>query len=164
LQKECVFQAGALYFVPVFLTGLAIKVLAGSHLPKYYKWTDVLYFLFGQLAGYIKILIPSGTIGYNLTPELEITCATIGFRAEIPNRQAWYMKTPAQMFLGGLLPFILIFWWMDDIYASLYHLKVCGAFWTMFAVFIFVITLTVLLGMGCTHYQLSKKDHHWWWR
>ncbi|KAF3953630.1 hypothetical protein CMV_020942 [Castanea mollissima] len=74
------------------------------------------------------------------------------------------MKTPAHMFFGGLLPFCMICLMMDDIYASLYKLKVCGAFSTMFTAFIIVIIVTVSVGMVCTYYQLSKQDHQWWWR
>ena len=83
------------------------------------------------------------------------------FQREIRN-QAWYMKTPAHMFFWGLLPFCMIFFMMNDIYASLCNLKVCGAFSTMFTAFLLVIILTVSVGMGCTHYQLSKQDNQWW--
>ncbi|XP_050241911.1 transmembrane 9 superfamily member 5-like [Quercus robur] len=77
------------------------------------------------------------------------------------------MKTPAHLFFGGPLPFCMICLMMDDIYASLYKLKVCGAFstmFTMFIAFIIVIIVTVSAGMVCTYYQLSKQDHQWWWR
>ncbi|KAK6942605.1 LOW QUALITY PROTEIN: hypothetical protein RJ641_027982, partial [Dillenia turbinata] len=35
----------------------------------------------------------------------------------------WYLKTPAQMFTGGCIPFILRMSEMDNIYASLYRFK-----------------------------------------
>ena len=74
------------------------------------------------------------------------------------------MRTPIQMFLGDLLPFSLIFSMMDDIYESLYNLKVCGAFRTMFTTFISIIALTVFVGIICTCHQLYKQDHQWWQR
>ncbi|GMY25207.1 transmembrane 9 superfamily member 4-like isoform X2 [Fagus crenata] len=173
---ECIIQTEALFSVPVFLTGLAINVLAGSHLPKYYSAATILFIRFEQVAATIEILLLSGCIrfllillllllaGWFAYDSVPITCATTYFQNQRILNQPWYMKTPAQMFLGGLLPFIFIFWWMDDIYASLYHLKVCGAFWTLFGASISVIAVTVMVGMASTYYQLSRQDNHWWWR
>jgi transmembrane 9 superfamily protein 1 len=174
LQGECIIQTEALFSVPVFLTGLAINVLAGSHLPKYYSAATILFIRFEQVAATIEILLLSGCIrflllllllaGWFAYDSVPITCATTYFQNQRILNQPWYMKTPAQMFLGGLLPFIFIFWWMDDIYASLYNLKVCGAFWTLFGASISVIAVTVMVGMASTYYQLSRQDNHWWWR
>nr|POF25687.1 transmembrane 9 superfamily member 4 [Quercus suber] len=137
--KECVIQTGALYPIPVILTSLATTIEAS--------------------------LASQNEDGSGLTSlnESEITCSTRHFQSEIPN-QAWYMRTPAQMFLGGLLSFSIIYSMMDDIYASLYSLKVCGAFSTTFIAFVSVIALTVVVGIVCTCYQLYKQDHQWWWR
>ena len=165
LQRECVFQTGALYFVPVFITGLAIITLkaitTGVSLP--HDWYNYLWkiiflpFAFG-------ILTLGGRLGQSSLKESEVACSSINFQNEI-HSQAWYMKTPAhEVFFGGLLPFCVIYILMDEIYASLYNLKVCGAFSTMFMAFLVVIIMTVSVGMGCTHYQLSKQDNQWWWR
>ena len=164
MQRECVLQTGALYFVPVFITGLAIITLkaitTGVSLP--HDWYNYLWKIISLPLSF-GILILGGILGQSSLRESEITCSTIHFQSEIPD-QAWYMRTPAQMFLGGLLPFSIIYSMMDDIYASLYSLKVCGAFSTMFTAFISVIALTVLMGIICTCYQLYKQDHQWWWR
>ncbi|KAK9985808.1 hypothetical protein SO802_030759 [Lithocarpus litseifolius] len=162
--RECIYQTGALYSGPVFLTCLAIITLKAittgvSLLLEIY--TPAICFL--SLLVTVRFLTWGGMSGHSSPQEFRITCSTIRFQSEIPN-QAWYMKTPAQMFFGGFLPFICIFYMMDDIYASLYNLKVCGAFGTMLTAFIIVIIVTVLMGMGCTRYQLYKKDHQWWWR
>nr|POE92257.1 isoform 2 of transmembrane 9 superfamily member 5 [Quercus suber] len=150
--KECVIQTGALYPIPVILTSLATSTEA--------KTTSYLIFFFFIA---IVLLTFGGRSGLTSLNESEITCSTRHFQSEIPN-QAWYMRTPAQMFLGGLLPFSIIYSMMDDIYASLYSLKVCGAFSTTFIAFVSVIALTVVLGIICTCYQLYKQDHQWWWR
>ena len=155
----------ALYLVPVILTGLVITILAITigevlDLPEY---DDIVYYIIIYLFIGISFLTVGGIFGQTSLNESEITCSTRHFQNEIAN-QAWYMRTPTQIFLGGLLPFSLIFSMMDDIYASLYNLKVCGAFGTMLTAFIIVIIVTVLMGMGCTRYQLYKKDHQWWWR
>ncbi|XP_030928013.1 transmembrane 9 superfamily member 5-like isoform X1 [Quercus lobata] len=162
--RECVLQTGALYFVPVFITGLAIITLkvitTGVSLP--HDWYNYLWKI-SSLPLSFGILILDGILGQSSLRESEITCSTVHFQSEFRN-QAWYMKTPAHMFFGGLLPFCMIFFMMNDIYASLYSLKVCGAFSTMFTAFLLVIILTVSVGMGCTHYQLSNQDNQWWWR
>ncbi|KAK9985805.1 hypothetical protein SO802_030756 [Lithocarpus litseifolius] len=162
--RECVLQTGVLYFVPVVITGLAIITLKaitiGVSLP--HNWYNYLWKIISLPLSF-GILTLGGILGQSSLRESEITCSTIHFQSEIRN-QAWYMKTPAHMFFGGLLPFCMIFFMMNDIYASLYSLKVCGAFSTMFTAFLVVIILTVSVGMGCTHYQLSKQDNQWWWR
>ena len=116
----------------------------------------IVYLFFG-----ISFLTMGGISERTSLNEFEITCSTRHLQNEIIN-QAWYMRTPIQMFLGDLLPFSLIFSMMDDIYESLYNLKVCGAFRTMFTTFISIIALTVFVGIICTCHQLYKQDHQWW--
>nr|XP_023887827.1 transmembrane 9 superfamily member 5-like [Quercus suber] len=78
---------------------------------------------------------------------------------------AWYMKTPAhEVFFGGLLPFCVIYILMDEIYASLYNLKVCGAISTMFGAFLIVIIQTMTVDVACERYHLSRQEPQWWWR
>ena len=127
------------------------------------EYDDIAYHIIIYLFIGISFLTVGGISGRTSLNESEITCSTRHFQNEIAN-QAWYMRTPTQIFLGGLLPFSLIFSMMDDIYASLYNLKVCGAFSAMFIVFISIIALTVFVGIICTFSQLYKQDHQWWWR
>ncbi|XP_030964910.1 transmembrane 9 superfamily member 4-like [Quercus lobata] len=162
---ECVIHSGALYLVPVILAGLVVTILAITigevlDLPEF---DEIAYYIIIYLFIGISFLTVSGISGRTSLNESEITCSTRHFQNEITN-QAWYMRTPIQMFLGGFLPFSLIFSMMDDIYASLYNLKVCGAFSTMFTAFISIIALTVFVGIICTWSQLYKQDHQWWWR
>ena len=162
MQSECVLQTGVLYFVPVVITGLAIiklkAITIAVSLP--HNWYNYLWKII-SLSLSFGILTLGGILGQSSLRESEITCSTIHFQSEIRN-QAWYMKTAAHMFFGGLLPFCMIFFMMNDIYASLCNLKVSGAFSTMFTAFLLVIILTVSVGMGCTRYQLSKQDNQWW--
>ena len=116
----------------------------------------IVYLFFG-----ISFLTMGGISERTSLNEFEITCSTRHLQNKIIN-QAWYMRTPIQMFLGDLLPFSLIFSMMDDIYESLYNLKVCGAFSTMFTAFISIIALIVFVGIICTCHQLYKQDHQWW--
>ena len=148
---------------PVILTGLAITIVAitiegESDLLEYDDRASylIVYLFFG-----ISFLTMGGISERTSLNEFEITCSTRHLQNEIIN-QAWYMRTPIQMFIGDLLPFSLIFSMMDDIYESLYNLKVCGAFRTMFTTFISIIALTVFVGIICTCHQLYKQDHQWW--
>ena len=165
LQRECVFQTGILYFVPVFITGLAIITLKAittgvSLLHDWYNylWKIILLpFAFG-------ILTLGGRLGQSSLKESEIACSNINFQSEIHN-QTWYMKTLAhEVFFGGLLPFCVIYILMDEIYASLYNLKVCGAISTMFGAFLIVIIQIMTVDVACERYHLSRQDRQWWWR
>ncbi|KAK7816782.1 transmembrane 9 superfamily member 5 [Quercus suber] len=107
---ECVIQTGALYPVPVILSVLAMAIRS-------LLATTTFYFIISFFVA-IRLLTWGGRFGQTSINESKITCSTIHFQSEIPD-QAWYMRTPAQMFLGGLLPFSIIYSMMDDIYASL---------------------------------------------
>ena len=123
-----------------------------------YLWKIILLpFAFG-------ILTLGGRLGQSSLEESEIACSNINSQSEIHN-QAWYMKTPAhEVFFGGLLPFCVIYILMDEIYASLYNLKVCGAISTMFGAFLIVIIQTMTMDVACERYHLSRQDRRWWWR
>ncbi|GMP77968.1 hypothetical protein CsSME_00034066 [Camellia sinensis var. sinensis] len=119
----------------------------------------IVLFLFGTMA----FLGLGAMIGYALRPGRRSTCGTSRIPSLVP-QLSWYLKTPAQMFLGGLLPFMLIFRDMDILYASLWKHKVCGAFNTMLTDFIILICATIIVGIVFTMIQLSKRDQQWWWR
>ncbi|GAV77976.1 EMP70 domain-containing protein, partial [Cephalotus follicularis] len=160
--KECVLQTATLYFVPAFCTTLVSVASEGIfygrlHLPEsasnVVKWVVVT----------VISLFLGGNFGFNFSSGALEYDATIVLRnPRNIRKQSWWMSTPAQMLLGGLLPFMTIFWNMDEIYASLHNLKVCGAFSTLFTAFLTVITVTVIVGMVFTHYD--QKQDQWWWR
>ncbi|GMP77967.1 hypothetical protein CsSME_00034066 [Camellia sinensis var. sinensis] len=160
---ECLHQTWLLYLIPVFLTILVFNILAlgilgTSDLAQLGTMVIVL-FLFGTMA----FLGLGAMIGYALRPGRRSTCGTSRIPSLVP-QLSWYLKTPAQMFLGGLLPFMLIFRDMDILYASLWKHKVCGAFNTMLTDFIILICATIIVGIVFTMIQLSKRDQQWWWR
>ncbi|XP_057467120.1 transmembrane 9 superfamily member 4-like [Actinidia eriantha] len=163
--KECVFQTGALYFVPSFTTYMLMNYLEEliinfSNLPSFRTLVE-LSLTWGVVT--ILFLILGGKVGHVFRPEHQPLCPTNRIPRTVP-RVSWYMRTPAQVFVGGFLPFMTIFSDMDYVYATLLHQKVCDAFRTMFLAFIQIIGMTVLMGMGFTYLQLSKHDHQWWWR
>ncbi|XP_061361921.1 transmembrane 9 superfamily member 5-like [Gastrolobium bilobum] len=163
--KACIFQTGALYSLPSTLTFLLLYTLEGNTS----GFPDLLYpgarnFLLQSVLFAITQLGTGGIIGHFVTPRVDQPPCAITRSQRHISGQPWYSRTTAQMFFGGLLPFTAIFWMMDDIYASLWNIKVCGAFSTMISAFVVVVSLTVLFAMAFTRYQLSKQDHDWRWR
>ena len=92
----------------MLFTGLVVTILAITigevlDLPKF---DDIAYYIIIYLFIGINFLTMGGVFGQTSLDEPKITCSTRHFQNEITN-QAWYMRTPTQMFLGGLLPFSL---------------------------------------------------------
>ncbi|XP_057954618.1 transmembrane 9 superfamily member 2-like [Malania oleifera] len=165
--KECIFQTGVLYSVPVFLTVAYVATIVAIGegvviLPKF--GTVVTIFVVWALCT-TSLLTLGGNIGYAYGPSESQAPCTSRSRAirEVP-RLSWYMRTPAQMFLGGILPFLAVFLEMDNIYASLWSHKVCGTFSTLVMAFVLAMTLTVIISMFFAHLQQLKQDNQWWWR
>ena len=108
LQIGCVIQTGALYLVPVILTGLVVTILAITigevlDLPEY---DDIAYYIIIYLFIGISFLTVGGISGRTSHYESEITCSTRLFQNEITN-QARYMRTLTQMFPWGSSSFQL---------------------------------------------------------
>ena len=94
----------------MILTGLVVTILAITigevfDLPEY---DDIASYIIIYLFIGISFLTVGGISGWTSHYESEITCSTRLFQNEITN-QTWYMRTPTQIFLGGLLPSSLIF-------------------------------------------------------
>ncbi|OVA09980.1 Nonaspanin (TM9SF) [Macleaya cordata] len=161
---KSVLLTGILYLGPLFLTfsvlnTVAISYRATSALP---FGTIVAIFLIWALIT-IPLLILGGIVGYTFRSEFQAPCATRRLPSEIPPL-AWYRRTPAQMFLGGLLPFSAIFIELHYIFKSLWGHKIYTVYGILFITFIILIILTGILTIGLTYFQLSAEDHEWWWR
>ncbi|RZC82457.1 hypothetical protein C5167_045242 [Papaver somniferum] len=159
-----VLLTGILFLGPVLvifsiLNTVAISYRATSALP---FGTMVVIFLIWALIT-IPLLILGGIIGYTFRSEFQAPCATKRVPSEIP-QLVWYRRAPAQMFLGGLLPFSAIFIELHYIYTSLWGHKIYTIHSILFITFIILIILTGILTAGLTYFQLSAEDHTWWWR
>ncbi|XP_059649881.1 transmembrane 9 superfamily member 4-like [Cornus florida] len=164
--QECVFQTGTLYLVPAIVTFLIVNILEQvnegiSDLPRSYT---TLWMLFSWGLGTFAFLSVGGMIGHVVRAKAQPPCATSRIPRAVNPQLSWYTKTPAQVFLGGLLPFITVFWDMDYIYASLWNQKVCGAFSTLLTNFIVVSIATIIVAMSLTYIQLCQQDQQWAWR
>ncbi|PIA59057.1 hypothetical protein AQUCO_00400130v1 [Aquilegia coerulea] len=160
---KCVFLTGVLYLGPLFLTfsvlnTVAISYRATAALP---FGTIVAIFLIWTLI-IIPFLSVGGIVGSVYSSEFQAPCATRRMPLEIP-LLPWYRKTPAQMFLGGLLPFSAIFIELHYLYSSMWGHKIFTVYSILFIMFIVLILITAIMSIALTYYQLSVEDHQWWW-
>ncbi|KAH9674636.1 transmembrane 9 superfamily member [Citrus sinensis] len=160
-RRECIMQTAVLYTVPVFLTLAVVNSAAWfADIPE--SATPLGPFVAWGL-GNCFFTILGGTRGHpNYEPGKY--CATRTTQMVIPWWQSWLISTPAQMLLGGLLPFLFLLGDMDEIYASFLFLKVCGAHFTVFRFFVCNIIMTTVIATVSTSYQLSCEDFNIWWR
>ncbi|XP_062119266.1 transmembrane 9 superfamily member 2-like [Humulus lupulus] len=163
--KECIFQAGTLYYIPALSTviianGLVISEFGISEVPELGILCQNLV-AWGLVSSILVIL--SGVVARRFQPESQPTCSTRNLPKET-RQQPWYTNTAVQMLLGGLVPFILLLPKLDNIHASLWNFKICNTFQTLLTSFISIVIMNVILAIGFTVSQLSWHDHHWWWR
>lgn len=161
MQKECIFQTGALYILPVFSAVLVVKMFVTSTLI-----VDRAVYILSK-AGFGSAILMSLCIvmRHFIGPEYDsATCVTRRYVQVSTPSTLWFIKTPGQMIIGGLFPFLAIYFRMDEIYASLWGMKVCGSFITLFFAFVVVISSTFFIGYVYTSIQLLQNDWHWWWR
>ncbi|XP_059649882.1 transmembrane 9 superfamily member 5-like [Cornus florida] len=163
--QECFVQTGTLYLVPAFLTFHIVNILeqVKDGISDLLQTYTTFLMLFVWAIGTYTFLMVGGKMGYFFRASVQPVCATSRIPRTVP-QQSWYRKTPAQVFFGGILPFITIFWKMDYIYASLWNQKVCGAFSTLLTNFIVVGVTTIIVAMSFTYIQLLQQDQQWEWR
>lgn len=111
----------------------------------------------------IPLLALGGMIGYWLRSEFQVPSTARRHPREI-QRFAWYMRTPCQMFIGGLVPFGAVVLQLHQLYASMWGYKIYTLPGMLFVTFIAVILITALVNIGLTYIQISLEDHEWWWR
>ncbi|XP_043704498.1 transmembrane 9 superfamily member 2-like isoform X2 [Telopea speciosissima] len=162
--EKSVLLAGVLYFGPVFVTFSILNTVS-----IYYRTTTALPFgtivlllLVWTLVS-IPLLALGGIFRYRFRSEFQAPCATKKWPTEI-QPLAWYRKTPAQMFLGGFVPFSAIFIELHYIYTSIWSHKIYIVYGILLVVFIILILVTTILSIGLTYLQLTAEDHEWWWR
>lgn len=111
----------------------------------------------------VPLLALGGLLGYCFRSVFQAPSATKRYPREIPPL-GWYRKTPAQMFLAGILCCSAIILELHHLYASLWGYKICTLPSILFVTFIILILLTALLSIIMTYILLSAEDHQWWWR
>lgn len=162
--EKSVLLTGILYLGPLFLTVFILNIVAMSFgataaLP---LGTIVVILLLYTLVA-MPLLALGGMIGQRFSSEFQAPSVTKRVAREIPSL-TWYMKTPGQMFVGGLLPFSAIVLELHHLYASMWGYKIFTLSGILFITFIILVVLTAMLSVGMTYIQLSLEDHEWWWR
>ena len=139
----------------MFIMVLLVNQVANFAFESANFWTTAMFFCVSRLLAALSFP-KSIEIAYGLQLQSR--------RPPTPLWRSKFTTTKAQMFLGGLFPFIVIFGNTDEIYAIFFLLTLCGVYRTMFLSFFKVIIMTILTGAGFTAYQLRGKHVYWWWR
>ncbi|KAK4409078.1 Transmembrane 9 superfamily member 4, partial [Sesamum angolense] len=156
--------AGILFSGPFLLTAFFLNILAAyfrvtTALP---LGTILLIFLICTLVA-IPLLVLGGVVGHRYKSDLQSFPVTKKCPREIPSL-SWYRKTPAQMFLAGLLPFSAIVLELHNLCATIWGYKIYTSPGILFVTFVILAILTAMLSVGLTYFQLAAEDHEWWWR
>ncbi|XP_011088888.1 transmembrane 9 superfamily member 5 isoform X2 [Sesamum indicum] len=156
--------AGILFLGPFLLTAFFLNILASyfrvtTALP---LGTMLLIFLIFTLVA-IPLLILGGVVGHRYKSHLQSFPITKKCPREIPSL-SWYRKTPAQMFLVGILPFSAIALELHNLCATMWGYKIYTSPGILFVTFVILAILTSMLSVGLTYLQLAAEDHEWWWR
>ncbi|KAL8496367.1 hypothetical protein ACS0TY_020180 [Phlomoides rotata] len=155
---------GILFLGPFVFISLTLNILATYHgvtaaLP---LGTILVIFLVYTLVA-LPLLILGGMVGPGHKSDPQSSPVTKKGPRDIPSL-AWYRKTPAQMFIGGLLPFSAIALELHNLYATIWGYKVYTSPGILLLTFVILIILTAMLSVGLTYFQLAGEDHAWWWR
>lgn len=162
--EKCLLLTGILYLGPLFLIVIILNTVAisvGSTAALPFGTMVVILLVYTLVA--IPLLAFGGVIGYRFRFQFQAPSTTKRYPREIPSL-AWYMKTPGQMFLGGLLPFSAIVLELHHLYASLWGYRIFTVPGILFMTFIILLVLISLLSIALTYIQLTVEDHTWWWR
>lgn len=162
--ERSVLLTGILYLGPLLFTVFILNIVAisfGATAALPLGTIVVILLLYALVA--MPLLALGGMIGYRLSSEFQAPSVTKRVAREIPSL-TWYMKTPGQMFIGGLLPFSAIVLELHHLYASMWGYKIFTLSGILFITFIILVVLTAMLSVGMTYIQLSLEDHKWWWR
>ncbi|CAI9105625.1 OLC1v1004594C2 [Oldenlandia corymbosa var. corymbosa] len=160
---RCVLLAGMLFLGPVLFIIFILNLVAayiGATAALPFR-TIVVVTLVHTLLG-IPFLAVGGLLGYSFRS---------AFVAPYPKKSQkevlslpWYLRTPGQMFIGGLLAFSVIISELHQLYASIWGYKIYTVPIILFITFISLIMVTAISSVSLTYFQLKVEDSKWWWR
>ncbi|KAL1557615.1 transmembrane 9 superfamily member 5-like isoform X2 [Salvia divinorum] len=156
--------AGTLFLGPLLITSFILNLLAASFgvtaaLPLGTICIIVLVYILVS----VPLLALGGVFGHRYKSASPASPITKKFPREIPSLP-WYRKTPAQMFLAGLLPFSAVALELHHFYATIWGYKLYSSPGILFLTFVVLILITAILSVGLTYFQLAVEDHEWQWR
>jgi len=122
--------------------------------------------MFAVVALWLGVSLPLTFIGaYSgyKRDAVEPATPTIGEPAEIPPVQ-WYLSPCITVFVGGVLPFGVIFVELFFILSSLWLDQYYYVFGFLFLVFGIMVVVCSELTIVLCYFQLCSEDYRWWWR
>ncbi|CAA2942890.1 transmembrane 9 superfamily member 5 [Olea europaea subsp. europaea] len=162
--QRSILLAGLLFPVPFLFTVFILNSLAlyfGVTAALPFGTIFVIFLIYTLVA--IPLLAIAGMVGHHCTSGFQAPSVTKKYRREIP-LLAWYRKIPAEMFLGGLLPFSATVLEFHHLCATVWGYKISTLPGILFIAFASLVILTTMLSVGLTFFQLAVEDHEWWWR
>lgn len=94
---------------------------------------------------------------------LEFPVNTSSIPRQIPD-QAWYMKMPFTLAVGGILPFGSCFVELYFILASVWMDQYYYVFGFLLLVFLILIITCAEITVLFNYFQLCAENHQWWWQ
>jgi transmembrane 9 superfamily protein 2/4 len=122
--------------------------------------------MFAVIALWLGVSLPLTFIGaYSGYKREKVAPGTpvIGDPIPIPPVQ-WYLSPMITIFVGGVLPFGVIFVELFFILSSLWLDQYYYVFGFLFIVFAMMILVCSELTIVLCYFQLCAEDYHWWWR
>lgn len=156
--------AACLFTLPFFLTWSIINTVAWSYgstqaLP---FTTIILLALVWIVVGY-PLTVIGGIMGKNMTHSFDAPCRTKNISREIPPMPL-YRTLPANMIIGGFLPFSAISVELYYIFSTLWGRDQYTLYGILGIVFIILLSVTACISVSLTYFQLASEDYRWWWR
>ncbi|KAL6566948.1 hypothetical protein OROMI_015352 [Orobanche minor] len=163
-NEKSVLLAGTLFLGPFLFTTFILNILAtyfGATAALPVGTTIMILLIYTLFA--LPLLALGGFLGHRYISNLQLPPFTKKSPREIPGLD-WYRKTPAQMFLAGLLPFSAVVLELHNLCATIWGYKIYTSPGILFTTFVILVILTATLSVGLTYFQLVVEDHEWWWR
>ncbi len=156
--------AACLFTVPFFVTWSIINSVAWAYgstqaLP---FTTIILLALVWIVVGY-PLTVIGGILGKNTTHSFDAPCRTKNISREIPPMPV-YRTLPANMVIGGFLPFSAISVELYYIFSTLWGRDQYTLYGILGIVFIILLSVTACISVSLTYFQLASEDYRWWWR
>ncbi|XP_019176777.1 PREDICTED: transmembrane 9 superfamily member 3-like isoform X2 [Ipomoea nil] len=150
---------GPFFFMFCFLNTVAISYGSSAAIPSGAIMVILVLWIF--LAS--PSLLFGGILGKGMGFEFQAPCRTTKCPRDIPPLR-WYRSAIIQMALAGFLPFFVMYIELYYVFASVWGHRVYTIYGVLFVVFILLLTVTALVSIALTYFQLVAEDHKWWWR
>jgi len=158
-----VLTTGSVFACPFLLMALFVNTVAVTYnVTKALPFTTILtVLLIWGLVGF-PLTVIGGIGGKNMSGPFQAPVRTKNFAREIPYIP-WYRRLPAQMVLGGFLPFSAIYIELHYVFNSVWGRGLYQLWGILALVFIILLIVTSCTTVTLTYFQLSMEDYRWWW-